>query len=116
MAQQKEDAANEKGNESFFVIVTFEVKEDKVEAFKALAKPVLVENNKEKGCIRYNIHQDKRDPAKFVSLSEWQTQQDFENHMKAEHVKTFNQESVKQGIAKGPFSVFHCGPGLLKLE
>ncbi|WP_077616996.1 putative quinol monooxygenase [Bacillus sinesaloumensis] len=57
-----------------------------VEEYLALAKEVIIETRKEKGCITYTINQDIEDPSFISMLEEWENQESLDNHLKAKHV------------------------------
>ena len=47
----------------------------------------LVEpTQKEKGCVKYDLHQDRRNPALFFFLEEWTGEDDLDNHLRSQHV------------------------------
>lgn len=62
------------------------IKAECVEEFLAITK-VLVEktNALDKGCIKYELCRDIREPLNFVMLEEWEDQQSLDAHMKAAH-------------------------------
>ena len=113
MAEQKKEDDKEK---HIHVIVTFEVKEDKLDAFFEAVKPMIIATNKEKGCIRYNIHQDNKNKCKIVMIEEWDCQENLDNHLKQPHVKTFNDKSKEQEMAAAKPNIFFCGAACIKLE
>lgn len=58
---------------------------DQDEVKKELAK--LVEpTQKEKGCVKYDLHQDRRDPTLFFFLEEWNSEDDLDSHLQSQHV------------------------------
>lgn len=70
-------------------------------AAKIVAKPAAVEKvkgellklvgptRKEPGCIEYNLHQDKSDPAQFLFYELGKSAEDLQKHMQSEHFKRF---------------------------
>ncbi len=52
---------------------------------KELAKLVAPTQN-EKGCVRYDLHQDRRDPTLFFFLEEWNSEDDLDHHLQSQHV------------------------------
>mmetsp|Transcript_74616 Transcript_74616/g.118769 ORF Transcript_74616/g.118769 Transcript_74616/m.118769 type:complete len:110 (+) Transcript_74616:99-428(+) len=109
MAEQKED-------KSIHVVVTWEVKEDKIDAFLAAVKPMVMATNKEKGCLRYNLHQDKKNQCKFVMVEEWDSQENLSEHLKSAHVKAFGEEKKKQDFDQKPPAIYFCGGPVFNLE
>merc|ERR1712154_409142 len=69
------------------VTVTYNIKEDKIEQFLTALKPMVIATNKEKGCVRFNIHQDKGEKCKFIMMEEWKSQRYLTMHLKSEHLK-----------------------------
>merc|ERR1712060_1017435 len=98
------------------VVVTFECKPDKYDAFIAAVKPMIIATNKEKGCIRYNIHQDKKNKCKLVIVEEWANQKSLTKHLKQEHVKTFNMLQKEQEMAKVNPNIYFCGGPVISLD
>merc|ERR1711997_1211915 len=92
-----------------YVIATFAVKVDKLDAFLAAVKPMVIATNKEKGCLRYNIYQDKKDKCKIVMVEEWDCQSNLTNHLTQKHVKKFNELQKKEQMAKQTPSIYFCG-------
>merc|ERR1712141_200867 len=105
----------EQKEETVHVVVTFECKPEKYDDFIAAVKPMVIATNKEKGCIRYNIHQDKKNKCKLVIVEEWSNQKCLTAHLKQEHVKTFNLLQKEQEMAKVNPNIYFCGGPVIKL-
>lgn len=58
----------------------------KVEEYFLLAREVVSETRKEKGCITYTLHQDINDPTILTMLEEWVDEEALNQHNKSEHV------------------------------
>lgn len=58
----------------------------KVEDYLSLAREVVVETRKEKGCIMYTYHQDINDPSILTTIEEWENEEAIQLHNKSEHV------------------------------
>ncbi|QCJ42159.1 antibiotic biosynthesis monooxygenase [Bacillus sp. S3] len=58
----------------------------KVEEYLSLAREVVVETRKEKGCIMYTYHQDINDPSILTTMEEWEDEGAIQKHNKSEHV------------------------------
>eukprot|EP00483_Globobulimina_turgida_P001025 UN01027 len=102
MAEQKSESKDDGGR--VHVVATFEcVSNDKIEAFKTILRPVVAITNNEKGCIQYNIHQDKKNECLFQMIEEWECQSDLDNHLKGAHVAPLFGEKFKE-IAKATVS------------
>ena len=52
---------------------------------KARAK-LVGPTQKEKGCVRYDLHQDRHDPTLFFFLEKWSSEDDLNNHLQSQHV------------------------------
>eukprot|EP01084_Bolivina_argentea_P224753 379986_1 len=102
--------------EHIHVVVTMDIRENKLEAFFKAVKPMVISTNQEKGCLRYNIHQDKKKPTKIVMVEEWDTQRNLTKHLKQEHVRKFNALQAKEQWARGTPSIFFCGGPVVKLK
>jgi quinol monooxygenase YgiN len=71
----------------FTLIVTLKVKEGEEKTLLAAAKPCVTATRKEKGCLRYELHQDIDDPTKFVFFERWKSVKDLAAHLGAAHTK-----------------------------
>merc|ERR1711997_1247542 len=111
-AEQKVQSSDE----TVHVVVTMECKKDKYDAFIAAVKPMVIATNKEKGCIRYNVHQDKKNKCKLVIVEEWQNQKYLSAHLKQEHVKTFNLLQKEQEMSKYNPNIYFCGGPIIKVD
>jgi len=61
------------------------VKEDQVNEFVEVFKGMIEPTKKEKGYIQYEMYQDEENPALLIVLEQWETREDFDNHLKSEH-------------------------------
>ena len=67
----------------------------KVEEYLIIAREVVSETRKEKGCITYTLHEDINDPTILTTLEEWEDEEAINQHNKNEHVWKFVQELRK---------------------
>lgn len=58
----------------------------KIEEYLKLAKELVAETNKEKGCISYVLHEDINDPSIFTNIEEWVDEEAINQHNSSEHV------------------------------
>ena len=72
---------------SFSLIVSFKVKKGEEKTLLDAAKPCIAATVKEKGCKRYELHQDLENSTKFVLFERWDSVKDLEAHMGADHTK-----------------------------
>ena len=115
MAEQKEQQKQQE-QANVHVIVTYQVKEEKYDAFMEAITPMIIATNKEKGCIRYNIHSAQKDKCQIVMMEQWDCQESLNAHLQQAHVKTFNAKQKEQGMAAGAPQIFFCGGPLIKLD
>jgi quinol monooxygenase YgiN len=57
-----------------------------VEEYLILAREVVTETRKEKGCIMYTLHEDINDPSIISTIEEWDNEEAINLHNKSEHV------------------------------
>ena len=57
-----------------------------VEEYLILAREVVTETRKEKGCIMYTLHEDINDPSIISTIEEWENEEAINLHNKSEHV------------------------------
>ena len=72
---------------AFTLIVAFQVKKGEEKAMLDAAKPCIAATVKEKGCKRYELHQDLENPTKFTMFERWDSFADLEAHLEADHTK-----------------------------
>jgi quinol monooxygenase YgiN len=58
----------------------------KIEEYLVMAREVISETRKEKGCITYTINEDINDPTILTMLEEWVDEDALKQHNKTEHV------------------------------
>eukprot|EP01083_Nonionella_stella_P216561 778267_1 len=107
---------NQSPTEHIHVFVTLVIRDNKIDAFFKDVKPMVISTNQEKVCLRYNIHQDKKKPTKFVMVEECDTQRNLNKHLKQEHVRKFNALQAKEQWARGTPSILFCGGHIVKLK
>jgi quinol monooxygenase YgiN len=100
---------DENAGKHVFVMVTYDVNDNKLDCFVEAAISLVAETNKSAGCLRFNFHQDKNDPCRFVSVEEWDCQENQSAHFQADYVKTFVTAEKKQQMVASPHCVFFCG-------
>lgn len=67
------------------VISKIYVKEEKIHEFVEVFKEMIEPTKKEKGYIQYEMYQDEENPALLIVLEQWETRENFDNHLKSEH-------------------------------
>lgn len=58
----------------------------KVEEYLKIAREVVLETRKEKGCIMYTLHEDVDDPSILTTIEEWVDEESLNQHNQSEHV------------------------------
>ncbi|WP_428910251.1 putative quinol monooxygenase [Niallia sp. Krafla_26] len=58
-----------------------------IEKYMSLAREVVLETRKEKGCIMYTYHQDIHDPTILTTIEEWENEEALQQHNQSEHVR-----------------------------
>ena len=58
----------------------------KIEEYLIMARELVSETRKEKGCTAYALHEDINDPTIITTLEEWTDEEALNQHNKSEHV------------------------------
>ncbi|PXV87711.1 quinol monooxygenase YgiN [Lachnotalea glycerini] len=62
------------------------IKADKIEEFLQAAKQLVQDTNqKDAGCISYDLYQDVSNSQVLTIIEEWENKESLDQHMKAEH-------------------------------
>lgn len=83
----------------FIVIVNVHVKPDAIYAFKEASLKNAKESVKEPGIARFDVLQQKDDPAKFVLIEVYRTKDDPAKHKETDHYKTW-RDTVENMMAE----------------
>lgn len=59
---------------------------------------LLQPSRAEAGCLSYDMHLDRKDPAVFMFYEVWRDQAAFDFHMQTEHLQTV-LEALKEALA-----------------
>lgn len=62
---------------------------DKIELVKAELEKLVPVTRAERGCINYDLHQDKGNPAHFMFYENWESRELWQMHMNAQHLKDY---------------------------
>lgn len=60
-------------------------KKDKLNEIMKHYKELVELTRKEKGCIKYELYEDEKNPTVLTMIEEWEDRQALENHLKSEH-------------------------------
>jgi quinol monooxygenase YgiN len=69
------------------VIARITTQLDKVEELKSVLLGLVEPTRAEKGCVSYQLVQDKTDLAEFVFIEEWTSDSAIDVHMTSSHVQ-----------------------------
>jgi len=70
------------------IVAKFTVNPGKEEEFLYLAKVLVIESNKEDGCIEYDIHKDVNKERTYCMLEKWKNQVAIDEHNSSQHFTT----------------------------
>ncbi len=83
------------------------IKSEKIEEFIALAKKLVEETNqKDEGCIHYELYQDLANPQILTIMEEWESQAALENHMAASHFKEIVPQFADFAFSPGEVNIY----------
>lgn len=71
------------------IVARIQAKEDKVELVKSELIKLIEPTRAEKGCIQYDLHQDKDNPAVFIFYENWESKILWQDHMKNDHLAAY---------------------------
>jgi quinol monooxygenase YgiN len=54
---------------------------------RAAMEAIVAPTRAEDGCVSYFLHASAADPAVFVTVEAWKSQEDLAGHMQTEHIK-----------------------------
>ena len=84
--------------------------------FQEIIADLVKKTNAEKGCITYNVHQDKKEKTKFAMIEQWECQADLDAHLKTDHVKKLGQDAEKLGVLVGKPKASFFTAAIVKLD
>ena len=79
------------------VVAMIRAKSEHIEEVRSALVGLIEPTLPEEGCINYDLHQDKDDPALFVFHENWETPHHLDRHLESAHIKAF-QEAVGDKI------------------
>ncbi len=71
------------------VVANIHAKADKVDLVRAELLKLVPITRAEAGCIQYDLHQDKENPAHFLFYENWESRELWHTHMNAPHLATY---------------------------
>jgi quinol monooxygenase YgiN len=67
------------------VVAQFFIKSENIENALTLAKELVLETRKEKGCISYELFRNKEQNTHIAFIEEWESQSAVDEHFKTPH-------------------------------
>ncbi len=71
------------------IVANIQAKADKLDLVKTELLKLIATTRSEKGCIRYDLHQDNADPAHFLFYENWESRELWQTHMSASHLTAY---------------------------
>lgn len=69
------------------VVARIRAKEEKIEEVRKLLGGLIEPTRGERGCVSYELLQNREDPADFTFVEEWASDEAFKAHFETEHIK-----------------------------
>jgi quinol monooxygenase YgiN len=73
----------------FVIVASIRARAGKEDALKKELLAMVPPTRAESGCIRYDLHQDTRDPAEFLFYEIWESRAVWLVHMETPHLQAF---------------------------
>jgi len=71
------------------LVAKIKAKPAHIESVKTGLHGLVAPTRQEAGCIKYDLHQDQKDPSIFIFMEEWESAAHLQNHSTAAHIKAF---------------------------
>ena len=84
------------------VTAIFDVRENSIEAFRAIVAAVTPPSLKEDGCIDYRWSQSADRPRLFLLYMNWRDRSAFDRHVQSEHIQAAERRITAEGLTEGP--------------
>lgn len=89
------------------VIATNIIQDEYLDEVIELYKRLVKHTRQEKGCISYELFQDKANPNKLTMIEEWEAQEYIDNHFKTPHYTEIRPKIVPKLAAKTDMAMYH---------
>jgi quinol monooxygenase YgiN len=70
-----------------YVIAKLQARPGKEETIKGLMQPLVEQTKKEKGCLSYELFHDRKNPAVFTLVEQWESEADVNTHLGQPHMQ-----------------------------
>jgi len=71
------------------VVATVRVNPEHVSAVEPALRKLVPVTRAEEGCLNYDLHRDRADPAVFVFHETWESEAHLDRHLQAPHIQAF---------------------------
>ena len=88
------------------VVARTVVREECIEAYQALAREIVAETQKERGCISYTMNQSTGDKRLHAMIEVWESMDALNAHMASEHFKRLVPQMGQYAEEKLPPDIF----------
>ena len=69
------------------VVARITARSDRVEEVRALLISLIEPTRREAGCMKYELLQNRDDPADFTFVEEWESDPTYASHAASEHIR-----------------------------
>ena len=69
------------------IVAQNKFREDKIAQARPLRERLIEKSREEKGCLKYDLYQDMKDPSVLTFIEEWTDEQAIEAHNNSAHFK-----------------------------
>ena len=71
------------------IVANIKAKANKIDLVKEQLVKLIDTTRAEQGCINYDLHQDKNNPAHFVFYENWESRELWQTHMANQHLQDY---------------------------
>lgn len=71
------------------IVANIHANPDQIDLVKAELEKLVSITRAEKGCLQYDLHRDKSNPAHFMFFENWESRELWQTHMGAPHLAAY---------------------------
>lgn len=71
------------------IVASIRANSGKIDLVKTELHKLIAPTRAERGCIQYDLHQNKEDPAHFLFFENWESRELWQAHMNAPHLAAY---------------------------
>ncbi|CAA0113249.1 Putative monooxygenase [BD1-7 clade bacterium] len=71
------------------IIANITAKADSIDLVKSELQKLIDITRAEDGCINYDLHQNNENPAHFLFFENWESTEQWQTHMGAQHLQDY---------------------------